>query len=155
MPPETSRATNGSTPPSLAIVALLAALSAESDHKACAQVSLVSDAPSRTSEHRGAIAPVRAIASWFSTQSCARDASAPAAVICISVETDPSMPTSGVIAPTSAIRILICWLPSDTLHTAIAASEATFAAAESFTFDVALVSTLTSMRTPPTSTTAS
>ena len=60
--PPTSSPTRGSIPPSLAIVALLAALFVANAHKAHAERSLVSGLPSRTLAQRGAMAPVLATA---------------------------------------------------------------------------------------------
>ena len=53
-------------PPSLEIVALLGALSTESDQSADADCSLTSDEPSRTSAHSGVTAPERTTDAWLS-----------------------------------------------------------------------------------------
>ena len=82
-------------PPSLAIVSLLPWWSVARARMAAAHWSLVSSEPSRIRVHSGAIAPVRAIALWFSVWFCARLASAPAAFACIWDEGEPSIPTSG------------------------------------------------------------
>ena len=77
--PLTIKPTSGSMPPSLAIVALFGVFSFESDQRAEAACSFVSGEPSRTSVHRGAMAPVRAMAAWFSGLPRARAERAPLA----------------------------------------------------------------------------
>ena len=62
----------------------------------------------------------------------------------MSVDGEPSMPTSGGMAPASAMRLLTFWLPSAIFHTAIAASEQTVAAAGSLAFEDDVLSTCTS-----------
>ena len=60
----TSSPTSGSMPPSFAIVSLLGALSVAKAHMADAASSFASGGPSLTSVHRGATAPVLAMAAW-------------------------------------------------------------------------------------------
>ena len=64
--PATSSPTRGSSPPSLAIVSLLGALSTASAQIAEAASSFVSALASLISVHSGPTAPVLAMADWFS-----------------------------------------------------------------------------------------
>ena len=119
--PETSNPSNGSMPPSLAIVSLLAAFSVANAQMADAPRSLASVDPSRTSVHNGVTAPVRAMAVWLAVWLRDRLASAPAAEACSCGEGEASIPTSGGMAPASAIASWFCGLPFASSLTAEAA----------------------------------
>ena len=151
--PLTSKMTRGSMPPSLAIVALLGALSAESDQRPAALCSLTSSvSPSRTRAHIGAMAPVRATAAWLAGLECESSESASAALACSCGLGEPSMATSGWMAPASAIWFWFSRLPSASWETACAASEQRVAAtAISLTLVEAETSTLARSGMPPAS----